>query len=138
MREHRRPYKLVLSEEDLATIVFVGTRYGWSEALAGLEAGENELTESEAYVLGHHRLRLSQLMAEWKGVRSGFVPVGETRAHPAGPAHLRVLQPARTPTHNTLTGNSLQSRPNRSPSERRKFGRTWWSSPGPNAPLRPS
>ena len=51
MREHRRPYKLVLSEEDLATIVFVGTRYGWSEALAGLEAGENELTESEAWCI---------------------------------------------------------------------------------------
>lgn len=51
MREHRRPYKLDLSEEDLATIAFVGARYAWAEALAGLDSGQNELTEPEAWCI---------------------------------------------------------------------------------------
>ena len=42
-------YRIVLSQEDVETIAFVGFRYCWSDALSGLEPGENELTEPEAW-----------------------------------------------------------------------------------------
>lgn len=42
-------YRITLSEEDVGTIAFVGNRYAWSDALASLEAGENLLTEPEAW-----------------------------------------------------------------------------------------
>ena len=43
------PYQLVLTAEDVLTIAFVGFRYAWSEALAGLEEGVNELGEADAW-----------------------------------------------------------------------------------------
>lgn len=42
-------YRIVLSEEDVGTISFVGARYAWSDALSGLEAGENSLAEHDAW-----------------------------------------------------------------------------------------
>ena len=42
-------YLLTLTDLDVATIEFVGGRYGWSDALRSLEAGDNVLTESEAW-----------------------------------------------------------------------------------------
>ena len=42
-------YRIVLSEEDVETIAFVGARYGWSDALSGLEAGESNLAEHDAW-----------------------------------------------------------------------------------------
>lgn len=44
-------YRLSLTDADLRTIAFVGSRYAWSEALLALEAGQNELTESEAWCI---------------------------------------------------------------------------------------
>lgn len=44
-------YVLTLTEEDVGTIAFVGTRYAWSEALLGLEAGDNKLAEQEAWTI---------------------------------------------------------------------------------------
>ena len=44
-------YLLTLTEQDIATIAFVGGRYGWSDALRTLEAGDNVLTESEAWAI---------------------------------------------------------------------------------------
>ena len=43
------PYTIELSEDDVRTIAFVGSRYAWSEALLALEVGRNELTEPEAW-----------------------------------------------------------------------------------------
>lgn len=48
---HTYTYTLTLSEADVETIAFVGGRYAWSEALAGLEAGANELPEADAWRL---------------------------------------------------------------------------------------
>lgn len=42
-------YTLTLTEEDVSTIAFVGGRYSWSDALRGLEAGDNGLAEHEAW-----------------------------------------------------------------------------------------
>jgi len=42
-------YAIILTEDDVNTIAFVGNRYAWSEALLALEAGENKLTEPEAW-----------------------------------------------------------------------------------------
>lgn len=42
-------YRLWLDEEDVRTIAFVGDRYCWSEAIRALEAGDNDLTEAEAW-----------------------------------------------------------------------------------------
>ena len=43
------PYCLLLTEEDVRTIAFVGARYSWAQALLALEEGENELSEPEAW-----------------------------------------------------------------------------------------
>lgn len=45
----RHAYNLILSDSDIETIRFVGYRYGWSDALSGFSAGENPLTEAEAW-----------------------------------------------------------------------------------------
>ena len=42
-------YILHLTSEDVETIGFVGDRYFWSEALADLEEGDNEVSESDAW-----------------------------------------------------------------------------------------
>tara|TARA_Y100000310_G_C20047395_1_gene518937 strand:- start:102 stop:347 length:246 start_codon:yes stop_codon:yes gene_type:complete len=42
-------YELVLTEEDVATIAFVGNRYEWSVSLGKLNEGVNNLTESQAW-----------------------------------------------------------------------------------------
>ena len=42
-------YQLILTDDDIKTIAFVGGRYCWSEALASLEAGMNEIRESDAW-----------------------------------------------------------------------------------------
>ena len=42
-------YTITLTEQDVGTIAFVGFRYGWSDALRGLEAGDNILAEHEAW-----------------------------------------------------------------------------------------
>lgn len=42
-------YTLTLTEGDLKTIAWVGNRYCWSDALSGLEVGENTLAEHEAW-----------------------------------------------------------------------------------------
>jgi hypothetical protein len=42
-------YTLTLSEQDIATIAFVGNRYSWSDALYQYEAGVNEVPEHEAW-----------------------------------------------------------------------------------------
>lgn len=42
-------YHLILTAEDVDTIAFIGTRYGWSTALLGLNEGENLLHEHEAW-----------------------------------------------------------------------------------------
>jgi hypothetical protein len=42
-------YRLWLDDDDVQTIFFVGDRYCWSAALGALEAGDNELTEVEAW-----------------------------------------------------------------------------------------
>lgn len=42
-------YVLTLTEADVEAIAFVGFRYAWSDALSGLDAGENQLTEPEAW-----------------------------------------------------------------------------------------
>ena len=42
-------YELVLTEEDVATIAFVGNRYEWSSSLGKLNEGVNNLTESQAW-----------------------------------------------------------------------------------------
>lgn len=47
----QRHYVLVLSEQDVATIAFVGGRYCWSNALLGLDVGENHLSEAQAWNL---------------------------------------------------------------------------------------
>ena len=44
-------YTLTLTEEDIQTIAFVGGRYAWSDALTGLDVGDNELAEHEAWEL---------------------------------------------------------------------------------------
>ena len=44
-------YLLTLTDQDIETIAFVGGRYCWSDALRSLAAGDNELTESEAWVI---------------------------------------------------------------------------------------
>lgn len=44
-------YRLTLTVEDVDTIAFVGTRYGWSTALLGLDKGTNVLRESEAWAI---------------------------------------------------------------------------------------
>lgn len=40
---------LELTEADVRDIAFVGARYAWAEALLGLEVGQNELAEPEAW-----------------------------------------------------------------------------------------
>ena len=42
-------YVLALTEADVRSIAFAGDRYSWSDALRGLEAGENTLAEHEAW-----------------------------------------------------------------------------------------
>jgi len=44
-------YRLDLAEDDIATIVFVGNRYGWSSNLiqVGISEGVNEFTYSDAW-----------------------------------------------------------------------------------------
>lgn len=42
-------YVLELTDADVRDIAFVGARYAWAEALLGLEVGQNELTEPEAW-----------------------------------------------------------------------------------------
>jgi hypothetical protein len=42
-------YKLNLTDDDVATIAFSGQRYGWSASLQHLDAGEHEISESEAW-----------------------------------------------------------------------------------------
>jgi hypothetical protein len=42
-------YRLTLTEQEIETIAFVGNRYCWAEALAGLDVGENILAEHEAW-----------------------------------------------------------------------------------------
>lgn len=44
-------YILELTEDDMEVISFVGNRYSWSQALCRMEAGEHDLTESEAWNL---------------------------------------------------------------------------------------
>lgn len=44
-------YRLNLTDSDVDTIAFVGTRYGWSSALLSLNAGENILQEHEAWAI---------------------------------------------------------------------------------------
>lgn len=44
-------YLLTLTDEDVDAIAFVGDRYAWSDALRGLEPGENHLTEPEAWTI---------------------------------------------------------------------------------------
>ena len=42
-------YELVLTEEDIDTIAFIGNRYDWSSSLDKLNEGVNNLTESQAW-----------------------------------------------------------------------------------------
>ena len=44
-------YRLTLTDDDVSTIAFVGGRYCWSEALQNLKAGENEISEPEAWAI---------------------------------------------------------------------------------------
>lgn len=44
-------YLLTLTEQDIQTIAFVGGRYHWSSELFALEAGDNVLTEGEAWMI---------------------------------------------------------------------------------------
>ena len=45
-------YTLELTTDDLDAIAFVGDRYHWSQSLATLAEGTNELSESEAWLIG--------------------------------------------------------------------------------------
>lgn len=42
-------YHLLLTEDDVDTIAFVGDRYAWSDALRALDVGDNEVPEPEAW-----------------------------------------------------------------------------------------
>lgn len=44
-------YILELTEADVRDIAFVGPRYFWSEALLSFDAGQNDLSEPEAWLL---------------------------------------------------------------------------------------
>jgi hypothetical protein len=44
-------YRLTLTEQDVATIHFVGNSYCWSEALSRFDAGEHVLPEHVAWRL---------------------------------------------------------------------------------------
>jgi len=44
-------YTLELTTDDLDAIAFVGDRYEWSQSLATLAEGTNELSESEAWTI---------------------------------------------------------------------------------------
>ena len=44
-------YRLFLTEADVDAIAFVGNRYAWSASLLGLEPGEHEIAEHEAWCL---------------------------------------------------------------------------------------
>ena len=44
-------YLLTLTERDILDISFVGGRYGWSDSLRSLEAGDNVLTSPEAWAI---------------------------------------------------------------------------------------
>lgn len=41
--------KLVLTNDDLGTIAFVGDRYAWSASMLHLNEGSNDISESEAW-----------------------------------------------------------------------------------------
>ena len=79
-------YTLQLTEADVEAIAFVGNRYAWSDALRGLDAGENLLTEPESWriaeaferdtegghqpfpMLNHRSALASKLMAFWASI----------------------------------------------------------------------
>lgn len=42
-------YTLELTKDEVETIAFVGSRYGWSDKLSHFDEGENELAEREAW-----------------------------------------------------------------------------------------
>lgn len=44
-------YRLMLTDEDVRTIAFVGGRYAWSEALAGYGPGEHDISEADTWEL---------------------------------------------------------------------------------------
>ena len=44
-------YRLTLTKVYVDSIAFVGNRYAWSDALRGLEVGDNQLTEPEAWCI---------------------------------------------------------------------------------------
>lgn len=49
MTDRPRPYRLTLTADDVSAIEFAAGRYAWATQLFGLTAGENRLTESEAW-----------------------------------------------------------------------------------------
>lgn len=65
-------YRLVLTEEDIATIAFVGARYCWSEALSSMGEGENDIPEHEAWEI------VAEFHADAFGGHSFFPMLRET------------------------------------------------------------
>jgi len=79
-------YTLTLTPDDLDTIAFVGHRYAWSDALAQMTEGANEIREGDAWTItqgfdadtegGHSPFPMldpasdlyDKLAAFWKGI----------------------------------------------------------------------
>ena len=61
-------YTLILTEDDIETIAFVGHRYCWSDQLLsiGVEAGENTISEPDAWLFSE------AMDADMDGGHSGF------------------------------------------------------------------
>ena len=71
------PYQLPLTTEEVDTIAFVGSRYAWSDALRTLEAGDNQLSEAEAWDIAE------AFAADTEGGHSPF-PMLDPRSDLAG------------------------------------------------------